>query len=135
MNILIPSEFPEDFVAKIIDKFSRDIKLRLLDTDFRLLNLWIPVEFGFDFKVSCKEIIELALKNLQIVVSSAQYKVQINPTVYYPGTTTRLITLLKMINYGNRYFKGIPLITDECKLLNNELDSLYDQYRFIGMVF
>lgn len=135
MNILIPNDYPEDFVAKIIGKFSRDIKLKLLMTDFRLLNLWIPVEFGFAFKVSCKEIIEFALKNLQIITTATHYQVQINPAVYYPGTTTRLITLLKMINYGNRYFKGIPLITDECKLLNNELDSLYDQYKFIGMVF
>lgn len=135
MSILIPLKFNADFVAKLIDKFVRDIRLKLLITDFRLLNLWIQVEFGFSSAVSCKEIIEYALEHIDVITTQTHYKIVINPITYYPGTSIRLITLLKTINYGTRHFKGIPIIADECKLLNNNLDDLYTQYEFTGMVF
>lgn len=135
MSILIPLKFNADFVAKLIDKFVRDIRLKLLITDFRLLNLWIQVEFGFSSAVSCKEIIEYAFEHIDVITTQTHYKIVINPITYYPGTSIRLITLLKTINYGTRHFKGIPIIADECKLLNNNLDDLYTQYEFTGMVF
>ena len=134
MNLIIPIEYNIDFVAKLIDKFVRDVRLQLLVTDFRLLDLWIQVEFGFSSRVSCKEIIEYALDYIDVVTMTEHYKIEINPTINYPGTSIRLITLLKTINYGTRHFKGIPIIVNEFERLNIDLDTLYLTYEMIGTV-
>ncbi len=134
MNILIPSTYELDFVYKIIAKFIDDIKLKLLTTDFRLLDMWLQVEFGLDSKVSCKKIIEYAFNHIEIITHNTNYQIHFNPLTHYPGTATRLITLLKTINYGNRHFNGIPILSDEFEQLNMNLDNLYEQYRFIGVV-
>lgn len=134
MNIVVSNKFDEDFINKLIAKFIKDIKLQLTATDFTLLDMWIQVEFGFDAEVTCRKIIECALKHIEVVTTQTNYIIQFNPIIYYPGTSTRLITLLKTITYGTRHFKGNLLIIDACKRVNNDLDNLYNQYRLLGVV-
>ncbi len=134
MNIIISNEFDEEFINKLIAKFIKDVQLKLTATDLTLLDMWIQVEFGFDDKITCRKIIEYALKHIEIVTTQTNYIIQFNPIIYYPGTLTRLITLLKTITYGTRHFKGNPLLSDECKQVNTNLDNLYNQYRLLGVV-
>lgn len=134
MNIIISKEFPEDFINKLIAKFINDIQYKLNGIDFTVLDMWIQVEFGFNETITCKKIITQALKHIEIETTQTNYIIQFNPIIYYPGTLTRLITLLKTITYGTRHFKGNSIISDECKQVNIDLNNLYAQYRLLGVV-
>ena len=122
------------FTEKLKNKFIRDIILKLYLEDFRLINLWLRAEFGFDESITCEKIIRFALKHIDIIQMSTHYKIEFNNIVYYPGTSIRMITLLKTITYGNRYFRGNPLLLNEFKQLNNNLKGIYKVYERMGVV-
>lgn len=122
------------FTEKLKNKFIRDIILKLYLEDFRLINLWLRVEFGIDESITCEKIIRFALKHIDIIQMSTHYKIEFNNIVYYPGTSIRMITLLKTITYGNRYFRGNPLLLNEFKQLNNNLKGIYKVYERMGVV-
>lgn len=134
MNLLIPIEYGMIFTEKLKNKFIRDIILKLYLEDFRLINLWLRVEFGIDESITCEKIIRFALKHIDIIQMSTHYKIEFNNIVYYPGTSIRMITLLKTITYGNRYFRGNPLLLNEFKQLNNNLKGIYKVYERMGVV-
>ena len=134
MNLLIPIEYGMIFTEKLKNKFIRDIILKLYLEDFRLINLWLRAEFGFDESITCEKIIRFALKHIDIIQMSTHYKIEFNNIVYYPGTSIRMITLLKTITYGNRYFRGNPLLLNEFKQLNNSLKGIYKVYERMGVV-
>ena len=134
MNLLIPIEYGMIFTEKLKNKFIRDIILKLYLEDFRLINLWLRVEFGIDESITCEKIIRFALKHIDIIQMSTHYKIEFNNIVYYPGTSIRMITLLKTITYGNRYFRGNSLLLNEFKQLNNNLNSIYKVYERMGVV-
>ena len=134
MNLLIPIEYGMIFTEKLINKFIRDIIVKLYLEDFRLINLWLRAEFGIDESITCEKIIRFALKHIDIIQMSTHYKIEFNNIVYYPGTSIRMITLLKTITYGNRYFRGNPLLLNEFKQLNNSLKGIYKVYERMGVV-
>lgn len=134
MNIKISIEYDIDFIDNLIAKFIDDIKFKLEIINFELLDKWIQIEYGLNETVTCKQIIEDALNYIRIVTTMDNYIIQFNPTIYYTGTTIRLITLLKTITYGTRHFKGNSLLIDEFKQLNMNLDNLYNEYRFLGEI-
>lgn len=135
MNILIPIEYDRDFIDKLIAKIIEDIKFKLIISHFELLDMWLQVEYDFDETVTCKKIIEFALNHFEVITTTSNYIIQFNPIIYYTGTTIRLITLLKTITYGTRFFKGNSILIDEFKQVNMKLDNLYNQYKFLGVVF
>lgn len=134
MNIVVPIEYGIEFTLNLIDKFVQDIELKLIVIDFRLMDIWLKAEFGLDEPDACRRIINYALNHIEIITSATHYVIEINPTINYSGTDIRLITLLKTINYGNRYFKGIPIIVNECERLNTNLGNLYGEYELLGAV-
>lgn len=134
MNLLIPIEYGIIFTEKLKNKFIRNIIVKLYLEDFRLINLWLRAEFGFDESITCEKIIRFALKHIDIIQMSTHYKIEFNNIVYYPGTSIRMITLLKTITYGNRYFRGNPLLLNEFKQLNNSLKGIYKVYERMGVV-
>ena len=122
------------FTEKLKNKFIRDIIVKLYLEDFRLINLWLRVEFGFDESITCEKIIRFALKHIDIIQMSTHYKIEFNNIKHYPGTSIRMITLLKTITYGNRYFRGNLLLLNEFKKLNNNLKGIYKVYERTGVV-
>ena len=134
MNLLIPIEYGMIFTEKLKNKFIRNIIVKLYLEDFRLINLWLRAEFGFDESITCEKIIRFALKHIDIIQMSTHYKIEFNNIVYYPGTSIRMITLLKTITYGNRYFRGNLLLLNEFKKLNNNLKGIYKVYERTGVV-
>ena len=134
MNLLIPIEYGMVFTEKIKNKFIRDIIVKLYLEDFRLINLWLRVDFGIDESITCEKIIKFALKNIDVIQMSTHYKLEFNNIKNYPGTSIRMITLLKTITYGTRYFRGNPLLLNEFKQLNNSLKGIYKVYERMGVV-
>lgn len=134
MNLFIPKKYGIEFTLKIVNKLVKDIKLLLLFTDLRLIDLWLIAEFGIDNSIKSKDIILYALDNIEIVQMSYYFKVEFNQIKYFPGTSIRMITLLKAICYGNRYFRGNPFMLNEFKKVNNNIEQLYEFYDRIGVV-
>lgn len=134
MNLFIPIEYGSFFAEKIVNKFVKDIFVKLYFEDLRLIDLWLIAEFGIDKSITCEKIIRFALKHIEIIQMSTHYKIEFNKIIYYPGTSIRMITLLKAITYGNRYFKGNPILLKEFKQLNSNLSDIYTIYTRMGVV-
>ena len=81
MNLLIPIEYGMIFTEKLKNKFIRDIILKLYLEDFRLINLWLRAEFGFDESITCEKIIRFALKHIDIIQMSTHHKIEFNNIV------------------------------------------------------
>ncbi len=134
MNLIVSYTFEQPFINQLIAKFIDDIHRKLLVTDLSKLDLWLQVEYGLPQNITCKKIIEFGCKHLEIIQATNNYIIQFNSTVYYPNTSIRLITLLKTISYGTRHFRGNAILLNEFKLLNMNLDILYDKYKLLGVV-
>lgn len=134
MNILIPIGYDYGFIVALMNKLIQDIQLKLLHSRFNEIDAWLNTEFDFPELVYSKNIILFALKEIEIVKLSSHFSIQINKNVKYKGTNIKLITLLKMISYGNRTHKGNPIFIDEFKKLNIELNRLYIIYNRYGVV-
>lgn len=134
MKLLVLKEYGFIFSEKIVDKFIRDVLLKLMIENFSILNMWLQVEFGLDESVTCEDIIKFALKHIRIIEMSSHYRIEFDEKIFYPKTTIRMITLLKALTYGNRFFRGNPIILDEIKQLNKDMKSLYMIYSTIGVV-
>lgn len=134
MNLFVPIEYGIVFTEKIVNKFVKDIIVQLYFEDLRLIDLWLIAEFNIDEFVTCEQIIKYALRHINIITMSTHYKIEFNKNILYPGTSIRMITLLKTITYGTRYFRGNPLLINEFKKLNNNLRSIHKVYEKMGVV-
>lgn len=134
MNILIPSNYGYDFVLNLLKRFRSDIEIKIETTDFTVTDAWLELEFKLPKNVTSRKIISYALDNIVIIKFDTHYKMMINENINYLGTSTRLITLVRAITFGNTFIKGIPIIADEFKWMNNNLKRLYEDYRFVGVL-
>lgn len=132
MNILIPKRYGYKFAIKIIKLLIYNIKIKLSITDFSIIDIWLYVEF--DKKLSSEKIILYALKHIKIITSAEHIRIEFDKNICYPKTTIRLITLLKAITYGNRFFKGNKLLLDEFTEINKNIKDLYEMYKLTGVV-
>lgn len=54
--------------------------------------------------------------------------ITIDPNVIYYGTTIKLLTLLKFLNYGNGSYRGYPIFTDTFDYIMKNIDAIYKLY-------
>lgn len=134
MTILIPKDYGVRFTLRVINKLINDIKMQLLLADFRLIDLWLIAEFDLDVSIHSRDIILYALNQIELVQMSHHFRLEFNSVKYFPGTSIRMITLLKAICYGNRYFRGNPLVLNEFKKVNNNISLMYETYERTGVV-
>lgn len=134
MNLLIPKKYGYSFASNILYKYIRDVRAKIAFIDFDLLDIWIRVEYGLEESITCRKIIIYSLDKLEIVELNNHYMLRFNPTLRYPSTTIKLITLLNTITYGTRHFKGNAVLLNEFKELNTKLNTIYNMYSMLGVV-
>lgn len=115
-------------------KFINDVNLALNITDFSNIDVHMNEKFDFPEITLSKEVILYALDNMTIIRRSQHWSIEFNPIINYPKTRTKLITLLKFISYGDSSTHGNPILIDEFKKLNTDLDILYKIYILKGIV-
>lgn len=134
MNILVPIDYKYAFIIKLVVKIKREIRFNLVKYNFSKMDIYLNNVYKTDDLLLSKEIIRFALSNVAVIKRTQNYSIEFDDTIYYPNTNIKLVTLLKLINYGNREIKPIPIITKEFDYIKAELDSLYNKYQILGVV-
>lgn len=134
MNLIIDRKFPYNFVQQLLQKFRVEAAVKVRLQDFTKIDVEMNELFDFPETTLSIEIISYALDKLVIIKRSNYYSIEFNPTINYPGTRIKLITLLQFISFGNSNVHGNSILTDEFRELNKNLTSLYEAYRLRGIV-
>lgn len=134
MNLLVERKYPYEFVLQLLRRFRLKVAMKLYVKDFTKIDVALNQLFDLSEITLSKEIISYALDNLIVVKQSNFYSIEFNPTLNYPGTKIKLITLLRFISYGNSNVHGNSILIDEFKELNKNLSYLYKVYTIRGIV-
>ena len=132
MKLLLKRNLSDEFVRYLIRQYILYISSII---DFKKLN---PInkylkENLFKDKFYKKNI--NALNIIVIGVYSIKYRKNKYKTVLYidpykklPHTDIKLVSLCKLINYGNMDIKGYPIFTRGFNYIKENIDELYDRY-------
>ena len=83
-----------------------------------------------NLKLSIEEIINQI--EFSINETNDRYSLSINSNIYENKTHERLISLVKLIDYGNLEIKGLNIINTSMYYVNNNLVGLYRYYQMKG---
>lgn len=82
------------------------------------------------FKLSIEEIINQI--EFSINETNDRYSLSINSNIYENKTHERLISLVKLVDYGNLEIKGLNIVNTSMYYVNNNLVGLYRYYQMKG---
>ncbi len=82
------------------------------------------------FKLSIEEIINQI--EFSINETNDRYSLSINSNIYENKTNERLISLVKLVDYGNLEIKGLNIVNTSMYYVNNNLVGLYRYYQMKG---
>lgn len=82
----------------------------------------------FKKSISSKEALYASMYNLQIKKYWNRVVIQIDPNAVLHNTTTKLITVAKLVNYGALSVIGYPVITKCFKFVEDHIKGFYEKY-------
>lgn len=85
----------------------------------------------FKKSISSKEALYASMYNLQIKRYWNRVVIQIDPNKMLYGTTTKLITVAKLVNYGALSVIGYPVITKCFKFVEDHIEGFYEKYQWL----
>ena len=77
---------------------------------------------------SSRDVIEYGLNNLFISDNGTEYIVRVDNNLLVPDTNQNLLTVIKLIEYGNLEVKGINLISQAFRYVVMQLQNFVDVY-------
>lgn len=77
---------------------------------------------------SSRDIIEYGLNNLFISDNGTEYIVRVDNNLLVPETNQNLLTVIKLIEYGNLEVKGINLISQAFSYVVMQIQNFVDVY-------
>jgi len=77
---------------------------------------------------SSRDIIEYGLNNLFISDNGTEYIVRVDNNLFVPDTNQNLLTVIKLIEYGNLEVKGINLISQAFSYVVMQIQNFVDVY-------
>lgn len=77
---------------------------------------------------SSRDIIEYGLNNLFISDNGTEYIVRVDNNLLVPDTNQNLLTVIKLIEYGNLEVKGINLISQAFSYVVMQIQNFVDVY-------
>ena len=80
-------------------------------------------------KNSSRDIIEYGLNNLFISDTGAEFLVMIDPTLNVPDSTENLLSVIKLIDYGNLEVRGLNLVSKAFDYVVMQVQNFVKVYR------
>lgn len=77
---------------------------------------------------SSRDVIEYGLNNLFISDNGTEYIVRVDNNLLVPDTNQNLLTVIKLIEYGNLEVKGINLISQAFSYVVMQIQNFVDVY-------
>lgn len=104
------------------DKYS--VRDKILNEDADLIEF-----IGAKRKINCLVIIRQALNNLIYKSTPTnEYIIEINPNVYLYGTKTKIVTIVKLLEYGRLDLEPYPMFRKIFDEIAEHLPDLYLQF-------
>lgn len=82
----------------------------------------------FKKNISSREVIIAAVSNLKILRYWNRVVIGIDNNAIIPNTTTKISTVIRMINFGTSSILGYPVITKSFKFIEDNIDIFYEKY-------
>lgn len=82
----------------------------------------------FKKHISSYEVIIAAVSNLKINKYWNRVVITIDGNAIVPGTTTKISTVVRVVNFGTLSVMGYPVITNRFKYIEDNIDAFYEQY-------
>ena len=131
MKIIINKEYGYNFVNAIKRKIIRDIKLSINMAKLYPIDRYLSEVLLLDY--SAIDIINFSLKHFVIIIYDDKYELKIDENIIYRDNI-KLISLVKLINFGNLELRPYSIYTNEFNEITNNIDNLYIVYKRTGIV-
>ena len=120
---ILDEEFIREFVPQVIR--SRALILAKKKNTLQM-NEYLKRNFNLT--------IEDVIKQVRFLINhySNVYSLAINSSIFEEKTKEKIISLVKLIDYGNLEVKGLNIINSSMYYVNNNLKSLYRYYQMKG---
>ena len=82
----------------------------------------------FKKNISSREVIIAAVSNLKILRYWNRVVIGIDNNAIIPNTTTKISTVMRVINFGTLSILGYPVITKSFKFIEDNIDIFYEKY-------
>lgn len=134
MKIIIPKEknFPDGFYDWLLPEI-RDLVIadtnekKLLKID-EYINANKYFHSIFRKNISSKDILYSAVSNLKIFKYWDRTEITFDSNLTIPNTTTKMLTVVKVINFGTIHIMGYAIITKCFKYIQDNIDEFYNIY-------
>ena len=137
MKLLITTEkellLTSDFSIWLIKEIRKQL---LLDIDLKHIKAWqlyleklladkiLPKQ-----KLSADAIILQGINSLEYILTDNSVEISVNNKITIPNLNqVKLISIIKLINYGNNDIKGYPIFTDTFNYFAENIDAYIDKY-------
>ena len=139
MNLIVNQSGNEDLYnfcewLKSIIVENVDIKLpsSLLDRYNEYLNNQNNIKWVEQpYKINTKQIINSAINNMIISKNESTYRLDFNETLLLPNSNTKIIDIVKLVEFGNLSLPATYIITESLNKIASSLGTFYQTYKLI----
>ena len=119
----LSKEFVEDFVIKAL---MLKIEASVIDANTRKMNKFLEDTYGIN--------VQTIVDNIKIKASKVNdhWSVSIDNNNVEPKSQEKVISLVKLIEYGNLEIRGLHVIDDAFRYIKEHLYALYKLYVMKG---
>lgn len=118
-------------ISKISEKIISDVNINKLVTWDNFFNEQSLYKSIYKKKISSLDLIIAGSRNLIYTKSQSSFCISVNPNIYAPGLDRiKLITICKLINYGNQDITSYPIFTDSFKHFAENIYDYVDMYLY-----
>ena len=126
---IIDQDFITWFKKQIRDRLLDDIDSKKLQKWTNYFNTKSMYKSIYRKMILAEDIISAGVYNLQHSRSGSIISIYINPNIYAPGLDRiKLVTLCKLINFGNQEIKGYAIFTSTFKHFSENINDYIDMY-------
>ena len=123
-------EYTDAFFNWLVDKIIKHIYTEIDDRKLIKIDNYINANYKSIFKKTfrSKEILYMFFNNLKVNRYWDKVVIESDPNQLIPGTTIKVVSIVKLITFGSFHIKGYPIITKIFKYFNDNLQGFYEIY-------
>ena len=83
------------------------------------------------YKINIKQIINYAINSMIISKNESTYRLDFNETLLLPNSNTKIIDIVKLVEFGNLSLPATYIITESLNKIASSLGTFYQTYKLI----
>jgi len=127
MTIYFQDILDEDFIERLVPEIIiTRVRTLAKDKSAKKMNDYLKKQYN----ISLEDIINQVKFSTNKVLN--KYTLSINDNIFEKETNIRLLSLIKLIDYGNLEIKGINIFNSSMNYIKNNIKSIYKFYQLKG---